>query len=183
LKDIAAEAGVTPALIYHYFESKEDLLLCVLSEMQQRLHRNVDEAAAGAADPLEAIARQVDRAAAEFGAHPGINRMLVDLYGLGLTHPSIRERGREMLELGVRRQAVGIERLYAGAGVAPGVAPEDIAGVVIAAFDGIAVSAAVRGVDPAPMYRALKLLLMSAAAVPLAGDGPLPLQRLTELMS
>ena len=184
LKDIAAEAGVTPALIYHYFESKEDLLLSVIAEMQQLLHRRVDAAGATAADPLEAIARRVDRAAAEFTAQPGINRMLLDLYGLGLTQPAIRERGREMLELGIRRQAADIERFYAAAGVPPGAPPEDLAGVIVAAFDGIAISAAVRGVDADPMYRALKLLLMSAALVPLAAAGePLPLERLTRLMS
>jgi AcrR family transcriptional regulator len=184
LKDIAAAAGVTPALIYHYFESKEDLLLSVMAEMQQVLHRRVDAAGATAADPLEAIARRVDRAAAEFTAQPGINRMLLDLYGLGLTQPAIRERGREMLELGVRHQAADIERFYAAAGVPPGAPPEDLAGVIVAAFDGIAISAAVRGVDADPLYRALKLLLMSAALVPLAAaGGPLPLERLARLMS
>jgi AcrR family transcriptional regulator len=31
-KDIAREAGITPGLIYHYFESKEDLLKALLRE-------------------------------------------------------------------------------------------------------------------------------------------------------
>src|SRR5689334_349416 len=31
-KDIAVEAGITPGLIYHYFESKEALLQAVIEE-------------------------------------------------------------------------------------------------------------------------------------------------------
>ena len=183
VKDIAAAAGVTPALIYHYFDSKEDLLLAVMAQMQQVIRRRVDDAGASAADPLEAIARRVDQAAAELTARPGLNRMLLDLYGLGLTREAIAERGREMLEYSVRHQAEDIERFYAAAGTPPGAPPEDLAGVVVAAFDGIALSAAVRGVDPAPMYRALKLLLLSAALVPLATSGePLPLERIQRLM-
>jgi len=183
LKHIAAAADVTPALIYHYFDSKEDLLLAVMARLQQTLHERLDDAGASAADPLETIARRVDRAA-EFTVQPGLSRMLLDLYGLGLTRPPIRERGREMLELGIRHEAEGIRRFYAAAGVPPAAPPEDLAGVIVAAFDGIAISAALRGVDAEPMYRALKLLLLSAAMVPLtAAGGTPPLERLRRLMS
>jgi AcrR family transcriptional regulator len=32
-KDVAKQAGITPGLIYHYFKSKEDLLLAVIEEV------------------------------------------------------------------------------------------------------------------------------------------------------
>src|ERR1700736_2948373 len=44
LKDIAVAAGVTPALIYHYFDSKEALLLALMGVLQEKLHRAVDAA-------------------------------------------------------------------------------------------------------------------------------------------
>jgi AcrR family transcriptional regulator len=55
-KDIAAEAGVDSALIYHYFKSKNDLfeaaVLEPLAELVEQLRRGAEQLA-GAADPTE----------------------------------------------------------------------------------------------------------------------------------
>lgn len=48
---IAAHAGATRGAVYHHFESKRELLLTVLDEMQAALARRVSEAASSETDP------------------------------------------------------------------------------------------------------------------------------------
>jgi AcrR family transcriptional regulator len=185
LKDIAVAAGVTPALIYHYFESKEDLLLGTMAVVQENLHRAVDAARNRESEPFERIAATVDEAAAQFELHPEFFRLIYDMYSAGLSQPSLREKGLEMLENGIGRQVKQIEAYYAELdGAELPVPAQDLAGAIVAAADGIAVSATVRGIDPAGMYRGLKMILLFAAALPYAATtGKLPdINRLLELV-
>lgn len=184
LKDIAVEADVTPALIYHYFDSKEDLLLATMASVQAKLHRAVDAAGEGVSDPFERIAATVDEAAAQFAAHPEFFRLIADMWGLGLSRPSIRRKALQMLETGIARQAAQIREYYAElGGTEPPVPAEDLAAAIVAAIDGIALSAMLRDVDPAAMYRGIKLLLLFGAAFPYAAAGQPPsLERLLDLL-
>jgi AcrR family transcriptional regulator len=167
LKDIADTAGVTPALIYHYFDSKEDLLLATMAAVQGKLHRAVDAARERESEPFDRIAATVDEAASQFEQHPEFFRLIYDMYSAGLSQPSLRRKGLEMLEHGIRRQVEQIRGYYQElGGIDPPVPAEDLAGAIVAAVDGIAVSATVRGVDPSGMYRALKMILLFAAALP-----------------
>ncbi|HEV3234160.1 MAG TPA: TetR family transcriptional regulator [Candidatus Dormibacteraeota bacterium] len=185
LKDIADAAGVTPALIYHYFDSKEDLLLATMASVQENLHRAVDAARERETEPFERIAVTVDEAAAQFDLHPEFFRLIYDMYSAGLSQPSLRKKGLEMLEHGIQRQVEQIRAYYSElGGVEPPVPAEDLAGAIVAAVDGIAVSATVRGVDPAGMYRGLKMILLFAAALPYAATTGTPpdINRLLELV-
>jgi len=185
LKDIAIAAGVTPALIYHYFDSKEDLLLALMGALQDRLHLAVDAARDRVAEPFARIAATVDEAAAQFTQYPEFFSLIYDMYMVGHSKPSIRAKGLEMLQNGIDRQVEQIRAYYAELGDAePPVPAEDLAAAIIAAIDGIAVSATVRGVDPAGMFRGLKLILLFAAAMPytLTTGGPPPMDRLLELV-
>ncbi|MDP9326443.1 MAG: TetR family transcriptional regulator [Candidatus Dormibacteraeota bacterium] len=185
LKDIADEAGVTPALIYHYFDSKEDLLLATMAAVQENLHRAVDAARERQTEPFERIAATVDEAAAQFDMHPEFFRLIYDMYSAGLSQPSLRKKGLEMLEHGIQRQVEQIRAYYNElGGVEPPVPADDLAGAIVAAVDGIAVSATVRGVDPAGMYRGLKMILLFAAALPYAATTGTPpdVNRLLELV-
>jgi AcrR family transcriptional regulator len=185
LKDIAVAADVTPALIYHYFDSKEDLLLATMATVQDTLHRAVDAAGEGVSDPFERIAATVDEAAVQFGAHPEYFRLMADMWGLGLSRPSIRRKAMQMLETAIAREAAQVTTYYAELGGAePPVPAEDLGAAIVGAIDGIALSATVREVDPAGMYRAIKLLLLFAAAFPYAAAGQAPpLDRLLALMT
>jgi TetR/AcrR family transcriptional repressor of bet genes len=49
---IAAEAGVAPGLVHHYFESKDDLYEALLEQLVADFHRRVQNYPAG--DPLDA---------------------------------------------------------------------------------------------------------------------------------
>jgi AcrR family transcriptional regulator len=185
LKDIAVAAGVTPALIYHYFDSKDDLLLALMGTLQDKLHIAVDAARDRAVEPFERIAATVDEAAAQFAKYPEFFSLIYDMYMVGHSKPSIRAKGLEMLENGIDRQVEQIRAYYTELGNAePPVPAEDLAGAIIAAIDGIAVAATVRGVNPAGMFRGLKLILLFAAAMPytLTTGGPPPMDRLLELV-
>jgi betaine-aldehyde dehydrogenase len=185
LKDIADRAGVTPGLIYHYFESKEALLLAAMGAVQDRLHRAVDAARDRQSEPFERIAATVDEAATQFDLHPEFFRLIYDMYSAGLSQPSLRAKGLEMMEHGIQRQVDQIRGYYAElGGIDPPVPAEDLAGAIVAAVDGIAVSATVRGIDPSGMYRGLKMILLFAAALPqsaVAGTPP-DIDRLLELV-
>lgn len=183
LSDIARAADVTPALIHHYFGSKENLLLAVMAVVQDQLYTTSQGAADEIADPIDRIAVGVDRFVAELTARPGIFRIMLDLYALGLGQPSVRKRGVKMLELAVDREAAEIERFFSAVGTAPPIPARDLAGAIVAAFDGVAISAMVRGVEPVRLYRGLKLLLMSGAMLPYAlATQQFPADRLTELL-
>src|SRR6185312_9855808 len=49
---VAAEAGIAPGLVHHYFDDKDDLFAALLEEMLGEFRRRVG--AAPAADPLDA---------------------------------------------------------------------------------------------------------------------------------
>ncbi len=50
--EVASEAGISPGLIYRYFPSKEDLVLCAMSESTQDLDARWNEAPVNHPDPL-----------------------------------------------------------------------------------------------------------------------------------
>lgn len=96
VKDIARAAGVTPGLLYHYFESKDDLVLTLIKErgFLPELRRLVaGPATRPAAEVLPELVRGFDRVLAEhselvalfFGASRGNRRLRAELQAL-VTH-------------------------------------------------------------------------------------------------
>ncbi len=55
LRDLAARVGINKATIYHYFESKEEILSYIVSEVGQALLNGVRVGAAVDGPPLEAL--------------------------------------------------------------------------------------------------------------------------------
>jgi AcrR family transcriptional regulator len=184
LKEIADAAGVTPALIYHYFDSKEDLMLATMAAVQAELHRAMDAARDRETDPFERIAATIDEAATQSDLHPEFFRLIYDMYSAGLSQPSLRKKGLEMLEYGMQRQVEQIRAYYAElGGIEPPIPAEDLAGAIVAAVDGIALTSTVRGIDPAGLYRGLKMILLFAAALPASLSGAPPdINRLLDLV-
>jgi TetR/AcrR family transcriptional repressor of bet genes len=184
LKQIAAEAGVAPGLLHYYFESKEDLLIEVVSNLEREISRDWQEAVQDLDDPLERIVAALDHAAKRCTEQPEFFRLLFDLYMLGLSNPAIRERCTELwgsfiddIEGEVRQV---LDRLPSSANVLP---PRDLAAAIGGAIDGIALAAIVQNADPVPQYRALKALLLSIVVTQYvqAGEVP-PVERFRELL-
>jgi AcrR family transcriptional regulator len=77
IRAVADAVGVTPPSIYLHFADKEELLIEVCETNFDDVSKAVEEAAAGAADPLEAI-KLASLAYARFGLeHPEEYRILV----------------------------------------------------------------------------------------------------------
>jgi len=55
IRDIAREAGLSTAALYHYMGSKEDLLVHIMREANTRLTRTADRALAASHDPAEQV--------------------------------------------------------------------------------------------------------------------------------
>jgi AcrR family transcriptional regulator len=76
VKDIAAAAAVTPGLLYHYFDSKEDLVAAVLTErgfmpqLRAVLHEHADQ-------PARVVLPRLIRA---FDETLGVNADLVSVF-------------------------------------------------------------------------------------------------------
>ena len=66
IRAVADAVGVTPPSIYLHFADKQDLIFAVCERHFQRFDRMAEEAAAGAADPLDALRRR-GRAYIRFG--------------------------------------------------------------------------------------------------------------------
>src|ERR1700730_3152103 len=96
LKEIAREAGVAPGLLHYYFESKEQLLLEVVEEMDRELTNTWQVAVRDIEDPLERVVAALDAAEARCSERPESWRLLFDVYMLGLSNPAVHRRCQEL---------------------------------------------------------------------------------------
>lgn len=183
-KDIAAEAGVAPGLLHYYFESKEEILFQVIESLSHEIGDSHRTAVRGIDDPMEAIAKAMDKAAER--CTPGFCRLLLDAYSLALNNPTLRERLRPIILETVRSTEQTADEVRASLGGADGwpVTSADLAVAVVGAMDGVALLTTLRGDDPAGAYRALKAILLSYAAMAAiaAGNEP-PLAKLLDLVA
>ncbi|WP_406281054.1 TetR/AcrR family transcriptional regulator [Nocardia sp. NBC_00881] len=97
IKDIAARAGITPGLVYHYFESKTDLITTVLRE--RGFVPRLRELLAGTAD--QPAAEVLRRVVAGFQQVLSENAQLVDLFfTASRAHDEIRTAMNDFVEEG-----------------------------------------------------------------------------------
>jgi AcrR family transcriptional regulator len=184
LKDVAREAKVAPGLLHYYFESKEDLLLEVVMVTERQMVADWKAVVEAVDDPLERIVTGLDHAEARCADQPEFFRMLIDLYTVSLSSPALRVRcaalrAHLMDEIEVElRQVLGRLPAYSL------VTPRELAGAILSAIDGIALSGLVGQQGAAAPFRALKVLLLSlvVTAYVTAGKEP-PIARLGEMLS
>ncbi len=77
VRDVAAATGVSPAGLYYYFRSKEELLFLILEHALSTLLRQVEEEARRIRDPEPRIAAIIQAHLAFFREHPPEMRVLV----------------------------------------------------------------------------------------------------------
>ncbi len=183
MKEIAREAGVAPGLLHYYFESKDELLLAVVGELDRQMSEAWTAAVDGIDDPLERLVSALDAAADRCARHPELWRALLDVSMLSLSNPALQSRCQELRA----RVASGIEAEVRGAlGRLPAyslIAPRDLAGAIGAAIEGAAVAALVGGRDTTSWIQALKVMVLSVVvtAYVTAGQQP-PVARLAQLL-
>ena len=183
LKDVAREARVAPGLLHYYFDSKEELLLEVVMVTERQMVADWKAVVEAVEDPLERIVTGLDHAEARCADTPEFFRMLLDLYTVSVSSPALRVRCARlrthlMDEIEIElRQVLGRLPAYSL------VSPRELAGAILSAIDGIALSVLVVQQPPAAPFRALKVLLLSlvVTAYVTAGQEP-PIARLGEML-
>jgi TetR/AcrR family transcriptional repressor of bet genes len=114
---VAAEAGVAPGLVHHYFEAKDDLLASLLETLlaafrERAVGRRTRE------HPLEAYVMAA--LALDETADPVVARCWVGVFAEALRDPSLFARVRRLVDVeleGIERRAGGALSAHASAAV------------------------------------------------------------------
>ncbi|WP_214442201.1 TetR/AcrR family transcriptional regulator [Atlanticothrix silvestris] len=140
MKEIANAAGVAPGLIHYYFSSKDQLLQEVLYVAGDRYMKEVEQWCNTLASPqlLETTFSEPKQRVIN---EPEWFQLRCELFALGLRNPNFHEAVQVMLSTG--RQC--ITRLVCQIAGGKITKPEAVAGILLAAFDGLALQ---KLVDP-----------------------------------
>jgi AcrR family transcriptional regulator len=137
VSDVAAAAGLSQGLVYHYFDSKDDLFMAVFEEWvaSSTYSAYAEEvlAAASAADQLRAFARAASHMMAESAAFLPVQ---MGFWSRILHHEAIRERFRQFFA-GLRTALAQIIRAGVESGEFRATDAETLAGIAIAVYDGL----------------------------------------------
>ncbi len=138
MRDIYAEAGLSPGAIYHYFDSKDDIIEASFIFDNQR-SLPVFEQAIEDPDPMVAIERLIDYfyAGLESAAVLGANRVNIQGWGEALVNPrlfkplaqSFHEIPELLGQLIRRGQEAGV--------IDPGIDPGAVGEVVLSSYLGL----------------------------------------------
>jgi AcrR family transcriptional regulator len=139
VSDVAAAAGVSQGTVYHYFASKEELLMAVYEDWETtNLDREIDAALAAAptfAGKLAALARSAGKRVEGSGQ---LLNAQVEFWSHIPRHEAIRERFRTLFaNLGA--ELAQLIRAGMEAGEFRRVDPDSLARLLIAAYDGLIV--------------------------------------------
>jgi AcrR family transcriptional regulator len=184
LKDVAREARVAPGLLHYYFDSKEELLLEVVTVTERQMVANWKAVVQAVDDPLERIVTGLDHAEARCADQPEFFRLLLDLYTVSLSSPALRLRCASLRNHLVDEVEIELRQVLGRLPAYSLVSPRELAGALLGAIDGIALSGLVVQQSAAAPFRALKVLLLSlvVTAYVTAGLEP-PVARLGEMLS
>jgi AcrR family transcriptional regulator len=184
LKDVAREARVAPGLLHYYFESKEELLLEVVMVTERQMVADWKAVVDAVDDPLERIVTGLDHAEARCAEQPEFFRLLLDLYTVSLSSPALRVRCARLRNHLVDEIQIEVRQVLGRLPAYSLVSPRELAGAILSAIDGIALSGLVVQEPAAAPFHALKVLLLSlvVTAYVTAGQAP-PITRLGEMLS
>jgi TetR/AcrR family transcriptional regulator len=116
--DIATAVGISQGAVFKHFATKDALWQAAMAWVHSSLLARLEAAAAGAADPLEAM-RAMFMAHVEFvAAHPGVPRLLFHELQNPQATP-VKQQVQALLAAYQQR----LRRLLAAAGQAPGLVP------------------------------------------------------------
>jgi AcrR family transcriptional regulator len=139
VSDVAAAAGVSQGTVYHYFASKEELLMAVYEDWETtNLDREIDAALAAAptfAGKLAALARSAGKRVEGSGQ---LLNAQIEFWSHIPRHEAIRERFR-ILFANLGAELAQLIRAGMEAGEFRRVDPDSVARLLIAAYDGLIV--------------------------------------------
>ena len=138
MRDIYAEAGLSPGAIYHYFDSKDDIIeASFLFDYQRALP--VIERALNAVDPMLAIEQLIDffYAGLESAAELGADRVNIQGWGEALYNPRLltplRQSFQDVQELLGRL----VQRGQAAGVINPDIDPEAAGEAILSSYLGL----------------------------------------------
>jgi TetR/AcrR family transcriptional repressor of bet genes len=91
---IAAEAGIAPGLVHHYFENKEELYELLVTELLEEFRRRIE--AYPSADPLDAYVTAA--LALDQRSDVGAARAWVGVFAEALAEPSLFAKVRRVMD-------------------------------------------------------------------------------------
>lgn len=141
MERVAALAGFSKGAVYSNFESRDELLLGVLERHVatriEELRRVIDTAAA--ADGIEAALEAGRQASDELAREPGWHQVLLELYLRSSRDPALARRFAEHRRAIRAPIAAEIERIAQRNGVTLRRPADQLAGIVLALFNGLAI--------------------------------------------
>jgi AcrR family transcriptional regulator len=133
---VVAESGIPESSVYHYFGSKDGVLLAVMERGAERFFEHVPEPDELIDNPITHLSRLVDTVCAALEQEPNFLRLVVVM----AAQPPLddREQAREVVE---RVRELALARLRRQFAIVFGVKPNsrvarDLARFALAAFDG-----------------------------------------------
>ena len=126
-RSVATEAGVNQSLIHYHFQTKENLMLAVLADMDAQLLARQANMYASDLMIAEKWARAVDFYKDDLAS--GYVRLLMELWSIGFANPAIAAAVREIVARwrAVLTRAAGEALEHFGMG---GIAPEEVVTIV-----------------------------------------------------
>jgi len=166
---VVAEAGIPMSSVYHYFGSKDGILLAVMERGADRFFADLPDLDRAAGPPAQHLARVVSGAIGALERHPDFLRLLI---GFAVQPPAAGDGEIQAVVDRIRERALGL--LQAQIAAAFGGDPADpvtdqLARFALAAFDGAFVACqADRGTTLTRLLQPLAPALVAARQAMLA---------------
>ncbi|MEA2646476.1 MAG: hypothetical protein QOE92_1559 [Chloroflexota bacterium] len=173
MKDISREAGVAQGLIHYYFGSKEDLVLAALRQtcdllLAETRNRFVETTG----DPLTRACAAIAGARDHCAAHPELFRLMFELVPQAANSPGLAAALEDMYSHLTDETEAMVHELCEMLPTPLPVAERDMAAIIVAAIDGLALRSLVAPNESTQgMYRALGFLFLSSGASSYAAAG------------
>lgn len=172
VKEVAKEAGVNQGLVHYYFGSKDGLLLAVTDEAFHQYDRELQRLREETpperlADASFAFGERLLREA------PEQYRLRFELFTLGLRNRELQPAVSALARRGQEAVAPAFARVRHGPGSAPDARDQQLASILLACFDGLALRRLLDPhFDPKPAFELLRTMVMGAVQPPLPGTAP-----------
>lgn len=129
IKDIAKEADITPGLVHYYFKNKEELLLSVQNQVQERYHNKYKGKDEKLLSPMETLQEIKSRAESD----PEWYSLRYEIYSLGLKNEDLQKEAASILRNGRESLSKPLQNI-----IGEDKDTEEMASILLACFDGLA---------------------------------------------
>ncbi len=98
IRDIAKEANMSTGLVHYYFKNKEDLLLNILSMMNQKLKSRTMRVLTKAESPVEKLRLFIDLAFSQINDEKEYYHVVIDFWSMAGRNERMRKANAKLFE-------------------------------------------------------------------------------------